>query len=162
MAVTYEPIATYTVPSAQANYTFSAISGTYTDLVLIASIQATSTTDAIYINFNGDTTSSNYGFTRLTGISTTPGTTGGALPQIADYCPNATNFMPIIANIQNYSNATTWKSVVARWGNAGDATGINALVWGNTAAITSITIRPASATDIKTGSTFTLYGIKAA
>ena len=162
MAVTYEPIATYTVPSATANYTFTSISGTYTDLVLIASIQATSGTDAIYINFNSDTTNANYGFTRLTGITTTVGTTGGALPQLADYCPNATDFMPIVANIQNYSNATTWKNVVARWGNAGDATGVVALVWQNTAAITSITIKTASATDIKTGSTFTLYGIKAA
>jgi hypothetical protein len=162
MAVTYEPIQTTTFTSGATSFTFSSISGTYTDLVLVASMQVTSATDAIYINFNSDTTSANYGFTRLTAISTSAGTTGGALPQLADYCPNATDFMPIVANIQNYSNATTWKNVVARWGNAGDATGVVALVWQNTAAITSITIKTASATDIKTGSTFTLYGIKAA
>jgi hypothetical protein len=34
MASTYTPIATTTLGSAAASYTFSSISGTYTDLVL--------------------------------------------------------------------------------------------------------------------------------
>ena len=35
MASTYEKIATTTLGSATASYTFSSISGTYTDLILI-------------------------------------------------------------------------------------------------------------------------------
>ena len=37
MAITYEPIATNTLGSAAASVTFSSISGTYTDLVVVVS-----------------------------------------------------------------------------------------------------------------------------
>ena len=41
MAITYEPIATTTLGSAAASVTFSSISGSYTDLVLIVVPKAT-------------------------------------------------------------------------------------------------------------------------
>jgi hypothetical protein len=45
MAITYEPIATTTLGSAAADVTFTSISGTYTDLVLVAVTQIGSSGD---------------------------------------------------------------------------------------------------------------------
>ena len=59
MAITYEPIATTTLGSATASVTFSSL-GSYTDIVLVCSVQSASSGDArINIRFNGDT-ASNY------------------------------------------------------------------------------------------------------
>ena len=69
-----------------------------------------------------------------------------------------------IINIQNYANATIYKSLVARWNNnAGTyaSLGVSGSVWRNTTAINSITALPDGGV-FKTGSTFTLYGIAAA
>jgi hypothetical protein len=65
-----------------------------------------------------------------------------------------------ILNFQNYSNSTTYKSVLTRVNNSGFTMAwVN--LWRSTAAITSITIYPYSGT-FSSGSTFTLYGISAA
>jgi hypothetical protein len=62
----------------------------------------------------------------------------------------------------NYANTTTYKTVLTRANAA--ASGVDASVglWGSTAAITSITFDLPLVRTISTGSTFTLYGIKAA
>jgi hypothetical protein len=68
-----------------------------------------------------------------------------------------------IINIQNYSNTTTYKTALLRSNLAtGTYPGVDAFVglWRSTSAITSITILPAS-NNLLSGSTFTLYGIKA-
>jgi hypothetical protein len=62
---TYTPIATTTLGTAAASVTFSSISGSYTDLVLIiAGVQ--SVADVPYIQFNSDT-ATNYSRTQLSG-----------------------------------------------------------------------------------------------
>jgi len=66
MPITYEPIATTTLSSAQSSVTFSSISGSYTDLVLVFSdVKLSSGDSAIDIQVgNGSVdTSSNYSFT---------------------------------------------------------------------------------------------------
>jgi hypothetical protein len=75
-----------------------------------------------------------------------------------------------IVHIMNYSNTTTFKTYLARNNNAatsGTYVGTEAIVGlaQLTAAITSITIGTASGStdyNFATGSTFSLYGIKAA
>ena len=67
----------------------------------------------------------------------------------------------LICQIQNYSNATTYKTNISRANSASDYTQAIVGLWRNTAAITSITILTSSGT-FNTGSTFTLYGIAAA
>jgi hypothetical protein len=69
-----------------------------------------------------------------------------------------------IMQIMNYSNATTNKTVIARQNTGGSASGAAAHVglWRNTAAITAITIICYNGINFVSGSTFTLYGIKAA
>jgi hypothetical protein len=61
----------------------------------------------------------------------------------------------------NYSNATTYKTALARTSEDGVAAAYVGL-WRSTSAITSITIDKGSSDNFASGSTFTLYGIKAA
>jgi len=163
MVKTYEPIATYTIPSATANYTFSSISGTYTDLVIVVTGNSTAAAD-LWMQVNGDT-GSNYSTTQLSG------TGSSALSQrSANRSPFNVNFnaymsTTVAANyiiqLQNYSNATTYKTMLARCNNANQAVDATVGLWRNTAAITSVTLI-ANGSTFATGSTFTLYGIKAA
>ena len=163
MPATYEPIATYTIPSAAANYTFSSITGTYTDLLVVVVGNSTAAAD-LFMQVNGDT-GSNYSTTQLSG------TGSSALSQRSS---NRTNFnvnfnaymsTTVAANyviqIQNYSNATTYKTMLARSSNANQAVDATVGLWRSTSAITSVTLI-ANGSTFATGSTFTLYGIKAA
>ena len=166
MPATYDKIATYTVPSAQADYTFSSIPSTYTDLVVIANTQgASGSPQNLLFQLNGDT-GSNYSSTWLNGNGTTAASSRlsnrvNGLFDIVGYAPIGTNFNAVIAQFNNYSNTTTNKTILSRANSA--ATGTDAVVslWRNTAAITSIKIY-FSSNNLATGSTFTLYGIKAA
>jgi hypothetical protein len=163
MAKTYEPIATYTIPSATANYTFSSISGTYTDLVIVVTGNSTAAAD-LWMQVNGDT-GSNYSTTQLSG------TGSSALSQRssnrANFNVNFNAYMSTtvaanyIIQLQNYSNTTTYKTMLARCNNANQAVDATVGLWRNTAAITSVTLI-ANGSTFATGSTFTLYGIKAA
>lgn len=164
MATTYEPIATTTLGSAAASYTFSSISGAYTDLVLVANVQASTSGQGLTMQLNGDT-ASNYSTTGLRGNGTTASsfrqsnTTSTLLSNLAEPPTGSQNVC--IAQFLNYSNATTYKTVLTRANSAGF--GVDALVglWRNTNAITSIKIDITGGT-MSIGSTFTLYGIKAA
>ena len=162
MPSTYEPIATTTLGSAQSTVTFSSITGTYTDLVIIANTKNTANSgDEVGIQFNSDT-GSNYSRTRLFGDGSSvasgrsTNTNKGALG-----INDTSNFVPIIANVQNYANSTTNKTVISR-GNSGGYASAYVSLWRNTAAITSITLLPDSGTTFTSGCSFTLYGIKAA
>jgi hypothetical protein len=70
--------------------------------------------------------------------------------------------MTAIAHIQNYSNTTTHKTVISRGGSPATNSSPMVGLWRNTSAINSIKISLQSGTALKSGSTFTLYGIKAA
>ena len=72
----------------------------------------------------------------------------------------------LIAHFFNYTNATTYKTVLSRGNNAGGliagATAVVSLWRATPAAITSINLLTSSGANFAIGSTFTLYGIKAA
>ena len=166
MAQTYEPIATTTFSSTSINYTFTSIPATYTDLVLVASQNQSGASD-YGIQFNGDT-GGNYSRTILFGDGSTIGTTRGSTTAVRISCsyygypPSAaTTFGVGIVQIMNYANTTTYKTLIARSNSAGSGLDSNVGTWRNTAAITSVTILLDSGT-YSVGSTFTLYGIKAA
>ena len=74
----------------------------------------------------------------------------------------AGNIGNVICHIQNYSNATTYKTTLSR-ANVADVT-VRAIVglWRSTNAITEIDIISSGGNNFISGSTFTLYGIKAA
>jgi hypothetical protein len=158
---TYEAIATQTLGSAAASVTFSSIPGTYTDLVIVASHKATANPNYLYITLNGDTTST-YSFTNVAGNGTTATSarstsiTAGGGGSVA-----ATNFSISILNFQNYANTTTYKTMLNRNGTVDVGTEATVSLWRSTAAITSILLSYYG-NDFATGSTFSLYGIKAA
>ena len=163
---TYTPIATTTLGSAQASYTFSSISGSYTDLVLVFNGATTSSGATMRMTVNGDS-GSNYSDTALDGTgSSAISTRHSGATYIA-----VTNDIGIagtlgaqttIIQLQNYANNSTYKTVLFRANNATSTgyPGVSAVVglWRSTAAITSITLTTASTTFLA-GSTFTLYGI---
>jgi hypothetical protein len=163
---TYEAIATATASGSTGTITFSSLPSTYTDIVLVISAGNTSSAPSIQIQFNGDT-ASNYSFLELGG-------SGSAA--ISDKGSNLTSSViayfgapfttlgneTVVSNIMNYSNSTTYKSYLTRANNA--QFGVDALVglWRSTAAITSFSLFNSNATNFMAGSTFTIYGIKAA
>lgn len=168
MAKTYEPIQTQTLGSDTATVTFSSIPQTYTDLILVSQTRSTragNAGDGGRIRFNSDT-GTNYSTTTLEGNgsvaeSTRFSTQSFILVRIPAATATASVLSPSIAQIMNYSNATTYKTALIRLTSVSESVGLNAGLWRNTAAITSIDFS-ANTGNLVSGSTFTLYGIKAA
>jgi hypothetical protein len=163
--MTYEPIATQTLGSAVATVTFSSIPSTYNDLVLVINATASAGAD-IWIRCNGDS-GSNYGFTALYGNGTAASADKNSnLSQglLTDYygTPGSTEPNTCIVQFNNYSNSTTYKTCLSRANRANSGTDAVVSMWRSTSAITSLTLRFNGAQTFSTGSTFTIYGIKAA
>ena len=160
---TYEPIATNTLSSNQATVTFSSISGSYTDLVLIISGKNASSDQGIVTQVgNGSIdTGANYSSTYIFGDGTTAqsGRGTGATSIIAGRMDNIASTS--IINYMNYSNTTTYKTVLGR-GNDGTYVIQHVGLWRSTAAINTINVFNLSSVNFATGTTFTLYGISAA
>lgn len=161
MAITYEPIATTTLGSAAASVTFSSISGTYTDLVLVVSGATTSGSNNLRYYYNSDNTSGLYSRTTLYGDGSSAASTRSTGSNYNFAADATTTQSPNIINIFNYANSNVFKTSLIRGGaaNAYAITRVN--LWRNTNAITSITVETDGSTYIS-GSTFTLYGIKSA
>ena len=158
MASTYTPIATTTLGSAATSYTFSSIPGTYTDLVLVISNTATSSAVNPYIQYNGDTGSMSA--TRVYGYGTGYGSARDASAfLIGDSTTTQNTF---IVNIMNYSNTSSYKTAISRGSITDSSVTISVGVWRSTAAINSVKINQGGGVSFSAGSTFTLYGIKAA
>lgn len=164
-AGTYMPIATYTLTGSGSSYTFSAISSAYTDLVLIASVIPTGSLGyGPWLQFNGDT-GTNYSVTWMQGNGST--TSSSYQPNVGygylSYSTGLSGSSNFIANIQNYSNTTTYKTYINRLGEYSGTypgTVANVGLWRSTSAISSVKIGTSGT--FNTGTQFTLYGIKAA
>ena len=161
MPNTYVALATQTLATATSSVTFSlsGISG-YTDLVLVASSKiVTGSATGILLQFNGDT-SSNYSDTYFYGDGTSAlsGRVSGQTKMVIGNI-NSTNFSPQIINFMNYSNATTYKTTIARSSLAADYAIAYVGLWRSNSAITSILAYPDASATFAAGSTFSLYGI---
>lgn len=160
---TYKMIATTTLSSSAATYTFSSIPSTYTDLVLAMSASITSAGNTIRIQFNGDT-AGNYSYVALGATSGGPLSTRATntifLPFWVFNGAAANQMSANTVNINNYSNTTTFKTAIIRanYADNGEANGLAGL-WRSTSAISSISIF-SSAGNLGSGSQFTLYGIE--
>lgn len=157
---TYEPIATYTIPSAASTYTFSSIPQTYTDLVLVINGYQT-VDDNVYLQFNGDT-GSNYSATAMYGNGSSASSfrnSNQTTIQLGGLFTSANGNG--IFNIQNYSNSNTFKTVLARTNAAASGTQARVGLWRSTAAITSILVG-SNSSNFVSGTTLSLYGIAAA
>jgi hypothetical protein len=154
---TYTPIASVTLSSAQSSVTFSGIPQTYTDIVFVCDIDG-SLDDSTRIRFNSDS-ATNYSQTNLTGNgSTAASTRSSSIAQISLGVGTATNQTNVIGSINNYSNSTTYKTVLLRANNPAEVVAARVGLWRSTSAITSIEFFIASGNWVA-GSTFNLYGV---
>jgi hypothetical protein len=160
---TYTPIATQTLASAAASVTFSSIPQGYTDLVLVCTYFK-SASNTLGIQVNGDTTTK-YSQTTLFGNGTTSyslrESTSETWYPMDGSSLSTSNPNMYIANFQNYSNTTTYKTMISTGGVASNASGADVALWRSTSAINSITINTRGFGNIDANSTFTLYGIQA-
>jgi hypothetical protein len=159
MPATYDCIATTTLGSAQGSVTFSSIPSTFTDLVLVISTR-TSGGNAMTYQLNTDSTASNYSQTALGGDGSTAFSFRQSLNTLG--AANSSAFNVYRFNFQNYSNTTTFKTVLASGGNASADVRSAVSLWRNTSAINQIILAMYSGETFQSGSTFTLYGIKSA
>ena len=171
---TYVSLASNTLSSSAASVTFSSIPGTYTDLVIIASVLGitggAAGANTNFLTFNGDT-GANYSKTQLTGNASSASsynTTSANSMNLGngnEANSNTLDFAPQIYQIINYANSTTYKTVLGRANDVLSSSSRTAAfvgLWRSTAAITSITISTDSSGGWYASSTFTLYGIAAA
>lgn len=158
---TYTPIATTTLGSAAASYTFSSIPSTYTDLVLIVAASTVGGgTSIASVQFNGDT-AANYSCTRLSGNGSSASSdrdSSGSITSGLSYPGQYTETW--IFN--NYANTTTYKTSLNKSMVSQALIRVGVGLWRSTAAINSIKIIDGTGTNYAAGSTFTLYGIASA
>ena len=163
MPKTYEPIQTQTVVgTSTTTVTFSSIPQTYTDLILVFNGESTGTQGYRVRVGNGSIdTSTIYSETFLVNTGSTAGSgrrTGfGAFVDPSVY----TSRNLIITQFMNYSNTSTFKSVLWRFNNVANELGAQVGLYRSTSAI-NIIDATAHTYFFTAGSTFTLYGIKAA
>lgn len=167
MANTYTLLETITVGAAGASsVTFNSIPQTgYTDLVIKVSARTSyaQVYDWANIRFNGSTT----GFTGriIYGNGTTAASVSAANgPIINGNTATASTFSNSEVYIPNYASAN-YKSLSSDGTNETNGTtayvSLNADLWSNTAAITSVNITPNSGNSFLQHSTFSLYGVSA-
>lgn len=163
---TYTPIATQRLASGTTTVTFSSIPSDYTDLILQIQAQVASGAVGLTLQFNSDTTT-NYSNVFLYGTGSSVGSTrNGTTNQVnLGYAAiiDSTNWWISTSHIMNYSNTTTFKTVISRNGDGTEGVDAIASLWRKTPeAINRIDIKnTGSGINFAIGSTFTLYGIKA-
>lgn len=175
---TMTPIATVTLASNSATFSFTNIPQTYTDLVLVMNYACCSSTGTTantspQLRINSDS-GGNYSETLIYGFGSTANSgreTTQTAYWIADYgwvSTTANYFGTSVINFMNYANTTTYKTLLERTAHNDSAYSVSmgsiasVGLWRSTSAITSIDIRMNSTNLYRSGSTFTLYGIKAA
>lgn len=165
MPETYEPIATSSPTTNPTTIVFSSIPNTYTDLVLVTTTKASSGVD-LWIRLNSDT-GTNYSYFVLTGdgsaasVARASNSSSGLLTDYSG-APGSNNNNITITHFMNYSNTTTYKTVLSRANNAAGGVDLVSTLWRSTAAIDSLTLRFTTAATFSSGTVATLYGIKAA
>lgn len=165
MASTYTPIATTTLGSAAASYTFTSIPSTYTDLVLVGNFGVTVAGNSLRIQVgNGSIdTGANYSYTFIYGTGSSALSSRGSSDTSIYSGYSSTTGIQNQWNMsfQNYSNTTTKKTILERFNNASTASTAVVGLWNSTSAINQIKVLTLG-DQLATGSTFTLYGIQAA
>lgn len=168
---TYEPITSQTLGSDSGTITISSIPSTYTDLKVIFSDVQLNAANSIFYIYNNDTTAlySNITF-RGTSTLTYQLNTGQSYQRInmSGGYPTSSSVYFGWAEIDIFSYASTsvFKTSLCTYnntqGSGGDLGGI-ASIWRSTSAINRLDFVTDNTTSVKflTGTTVTLYGIKA-
>lgn len=170
-------LAQTTLGSPAASVTFSAISGSYSNLMLtIAARSATSAAlDSLTMAYNSDTTAGHYAgkFASATGTGISVASQSGSQPgayvgNVAGNTAVANASSSVVIDIVGYAGTTFIKQGYARGSaidisNTFSSSNIEnitiAHAWNSTAAITQIVLTLVSGANFATGSVFTLYGV---
>lgn len=160
---TYTPISTQTLTADAATVTFTGIPQTYTDIVLVCNFGTSSSGRTGTMRFNGDT-GTNYSWRSIGGNGTSAQAGGGSNISSIYFTGQITGDGTALANvaitsIQNYSNTTTYKTVISRSNDAARYVELAVGTWRSTAAINRIDLARDNGTNWLSGSSFTLYGI---
>ena len=169
MALQLFKIADATVQSPQGSIEFDNIPQGYTDLKLVISARssrASFTYDGFTLTFNGSSSGYSGRWIRGNGSSASSGTSPYTayiddILGVVGASATSNTFSNMEIYIPNYTSSN-YKSVSVDGVTENNAAGalmmMTAGLWSNSAAITSITLTPASG-NIATNSTFTLYGV---
>jgi len=164
---TYTPIFSTTLGSSATGITFSSIPSTYTDIILVLSLISTSAGNDVKVQVNSDS-SSIYGLTWVGGNGSSASSgRDDASSSWASLKLSGTTTNPSVFTyqFQNYSNTTTYKSMLMRSSLAGAEVIFGVGTWRSTSAINTIYVYEAGGTSPATfaaGTMATLYGIAAA
>lgn len=154
----YVPLANTTVAVTATSITFSSISQSYRDLVVV--ITGTSSIAAgLFWIFNTDNTSTNYNNVYMLGDGGSA--TSGTANSNSWSSMRGSNLTQFNVSIMDYSATDKHKTVLLRQNSASDS-GAFALAgrWSNTAAINSVQLSLGTST-FSAGTTFALYGVSA-
>ena len=164
MTTTHSLIASRTLNTSAASVTFTNIPQTFTDLLIKVSGRSTTNTTGIDILFNGSSTS--YSNKRLYGTGSSALSDSAATTYISNTMINDSTYTTSIFGngeiyIPNYTSSNN-KSVSANGVSENNSTTalmmLTAGLWSNTAAITTILLRPNTGS-FSADSCFFLYGI---
>jgi hypothetical protein len=162
---TYIALDKITVSSSVPSVTFTSIPQGYTDLVVICSFisSAAQSVEARVGNGSIDT-GNNYSNTALIGTSgnTAISTRRSNFSYFTFFEQNGASSGTWIMNFQNYSNTTTFKTMIGRNGNASTDVEGSVQLWRSTAAINTLQLFAGQGgINFTSGATFSLYGIAA-
>jgi hypothetical protein len=142
--------------------TFNSIPQTYTDLILLVSDRSdrAATNDALIIRLNNTTSTGR----RLYGSGSTTTSTANPDPLNASDTATANTFSNIMFYIPNYSSTTinkTWYADGVQENNSSTNAyqSITGGLYASNSPVTSINLAPETGTNLKSGSSATLYGI---
>lgn len=158
------PLANITVGSSVTSVTFSSISTSYRDLMIVASnLTASSSVTYAALRFNSDIT--NYYNVAASGDGSTATSNGGG-PQSYIWLPGYGSFSTTdngnyVSHILDWNQTDKHKMVLTRLGAAASKTEMTAYRWASTSAITSIQISTGGQPAWASGASFVLYGVSA-
>ena len=168
MPNTFELISSYTATGSVSSIDFTSIPSTYTDLCLVMSMRNSrsgQTLQEAFITFNGSSSGYSERILRGSGSAVISSSASGSSFNLNGF-PAAASTSSTFGNaaiyIPNYAGSA-YKSASAEFITENNATEayayMSALLWSNTAAITSISLS-AGAYSWLTYSTAYLYGVK--
>jgi hypothetical protein len=174
MPTTYDPIATFTVTGSTSIIQFSSIPQTYTDIRAVGYVRSQNGAASDLMDFviNSVQTGGLYSTVALLGngsassTSRWAGVNVGYRNAIAPAGGSAANiFGSFVAEINNYYNTNTFKSVMTRYSfdtNGSGGVGTTVVNYRGTAAISDLQFFFDTGSLFAVGSRITLYGIRAA
>lgn len=165
MATAITPLANLTLGSSASTVTFSSISGSYRDLMLVvANLNSSGANTSMFVRFNSDTSAS-YSAVRMYGDGGSPGSyasSGNTFISLTDnYSISSTSSANFVINIMDYSATDKHKSTLVRYATPNSGTEADVYRWANTSAITTILLTSFANPAWAAGTTFALYGVSA-